>query len=92
MVETVARIEQALGPIELAILNAGTHEPVDARRFDAAVFDRLIAVNLTGTVNGLNAILPRLVARRAGHVALVASVAAMPACRPPRPTAPPRRR
>lgn len=75
MVETVARIEQALGPIELAILNAGTHEPVDARRFDAAVFDRLIAVNLTGTVNGLNAILPRLVARRAGHVALVASVA-----------------
>jgi short-subunit dehydrogenase len=75
MLDTVARIEAALGPIELAILNAGTHEPVDARAFDAAVFDRLFAVNLAGTVNGLAAILPRFVARRAGHVALVASVA-----------------
>jgi NADP-dependent 3-hydroxy acid dehydrogenase YdfG len=75
MVETVTRIERDLGPIDLAILNAGTHEPFDARQFDAAVFDRLIAVNLTGTVNGLNAVVPRLVARRAGHVAVVASVA-----------------
>jgi short-subunit dehydrogenase len=75
MAATVARIERELGAIELAILNAGTHQPVDAREFDAAVFDRLFAVNLTGTVNGLAAILPRLVARRAGHVALVASVA-----------------
>ncbi|MBI3515724.1 MAG: SDR family NAD(P)-dependent oxidoreductase [Proteobacteria bacterium] len=75
MVDTVARIEAALGPIELAILNAGTHEPVDAQHFDAAVFDRLFAVNLTGTVNGLHAILPRLIARRTGQVALVASVA-----------------
>jgi short-subunit dehydrogenase len=75
MAETVARIEQEHGAIELAILNAGTHEPVDARHFDAAVFDRLFAINLIGTVNGLAAILPRLVARRAGHVALVASVA-----------------
>lgn len=73
--DVVARIEAALGPIELAILNAGTHEPVDARAFDAAVFDRLFAVNLGGTINGLAAILPRLVERRSGHVALVASVA-----------------
>jgi short-subunit dehydrogenase len=75
MAATAARIEAELGAIDLAILNAGTHEPVDARDFDAAVFDRLIAVNLTGTINGLAAILPRMVARRAGHVALVASVA-----------------
>ncbi len=71
----VARIEAELGPIELAILNAGTHEAVDARHFDAAVFDRLIAVNLVGTVNGLAAILPRMVERRGGHLAIVASVA-----------------
>jgi NADP-dependent 3-hydroxy acid dehydrogenase YdfG len=72
---TVAHIEAALGALELVILNAGTHEPVDARAFDPAVFDRLVAVNLTGTVNGLAAVLPGLVARRAGHVAIVASVA-----------------
>jgi len=72
---TAARIEAELGPIELAVLNAGSHEPVDARRFDAAVFDRLFGVNLGGTVNGLDAVLPRMVERRAGHVAIVASVA-----------------
>lgn len=72
---TVGRIEAELGALDLVILNAGTHEPVDARHFDPAVFDRLIAVNLTGTVNGLAAVLPRLIARRAGHVAIVASVA-----------------
>jgi NAD(P)-dependent dehydrogenase (short-subunit alcohol dehydrogenase family) len=72
---TVVRIEAELGAIDLVVLNAGTHEPVDARNFDAAVFDRLFAVNLAGTVNGLDAILPRLVERRAGHVAIVASVA-----------------
>jgi NADP-dependent 3-hydroxy acid dehydrogenase YdfG len=73
--DVVARIETELGALALVILNAGTHEPVDARRFDAAVFDRLVTVNLTGTVNGLAAVLPRLVARRAGHLAIVASVA-----------------
>ena len=72
---TVARIEAELGGLDLVILNAGTHEPVAATQFDAAVFDRLIAVNLVGTVNGLAAVLPRLIARRAGHIAIVASVA-----------------
>jgi short-subunit dehydrogenase len=72
---TAEHIEAQLGALDLVILNAGTHEPVDAQHFDAAVFDRLIAVNLTGTINGLAAILPRLIARRAGHVVIVASVA-----------------
>jgi NADP-dependent 3-hydroxy acid dehydrogenase YdfG len=75
MVEQVARIEQEIGLIDLAILNAGTHRPVDAAQFDPAVFDTLIAVNLTGTVNGLNAVMPRMIARRGGHIAIVASVA-----------------
>ena len=72
---TAARIEAELGALDLVVLNAGTHESVDARRFDAAVFDRLFAVNLAGTINGLDAVVPRMVERRAGHIAIVASVA-----------------
>jgi NADP-dependent 3-hydroxy acid dehydrogenase YdfG len=75
LVDTVARVEAAHGPIALAVLNAGTHQPVDAQHFDAAVFERLIATNLMGTINGLHALLPAMIARRAGHIALVASVA-----------------
>jgi short-subunit dehydrogenase len=73
--EVVARIEAAHGPITLAILNAGTHQPSPAATFDAAIYDRLFQVNVFGVVNGMAAVLPRLVERRAGHLAIVSSVA-----------------
>ncbi len=75
MAALVARIEAERGPIDLAILNAGTHQPMDARRFDPTVFDRLIGLNLGGTVNCLAPLVPAMVARRAGKIAIVASVA-----------------
>jgi NAD(P)-dependent dehydrogenase (short-subunit alcohol dehydrogenase family) len=68
-------IEAAHGLPDQVIFNAGTHEPMAAARFDAAVFDRLFAVNLTGVVNGLDAIVPRFVGRRGGRIAVVSSVA-----------------
>lgn len=72
----VAAIEAQRGPIDIAVLNAGTHEPTDGAVFDAAAYDHLIKVNLTGTVNSLAAVLPGFARRRAGRVALVSSVAA----------------
>jgi NAD(P)-dependent dehydrogenase (short-subunit alcohol dehydrogenase family) len=71
----VDRIEADLGPIALALLNAGTHHEVRVRDFDPAIFDRLFAVNVGGVVNGLAAVIPRMVARRSGHIAIVSSVA-----------------
>jgi short-subunit dehydrogenase len=68
-------IEESIGPLDLAIFNAGTHEPVEPATFDAAPFRRLMEINLMGTVNGLAAVLPNFVARRHGHVAVVSSVA-----------------
>lgn len=75
MVAVVRTIEAEIGAIDLAILNAGTHRPFDAASFDPQIFDDLIAVNLIGTVNGLNAVLPAMRPRRQGHIAIVASVA-----------------
>lgn len=71
----VDRIEADLGPIDLTILNAGTHHEVTAATFDPAVFDKLFAVNFFGVVNGLAAIMPRCISRRSGHIAIVSSVA-----------------
>jgi NAD(P)-dependent dehydrogenase (short-subunit alcohol dehydrogenase family) len=72
---TVAAIEQELGPIAQAVLNAGTHRPVLAARLTAAVFRDLIELNLMGTVHCLEAVLPGMMARRAGRIAVVASLA-----------------
>ena len=72
---TVDSIERALGPIAIAVFNAGTHRPVSALSLDAADFRALIEVNFLGAVNCLDAVLPAMTARRAGRIALVGSVA-----------------
>jgi NAD(P)-dependent dehydrogenase (short-subunit alcohol dehydrogenase family) len=72
----VDAVEAANGPIRLAVLNAGTHQPTDGAAFDPEVYDRLLTVNLGGAINSLAAILPRFTARKSGQVALVSSVAA----------------
>lgn len=72
---TVAAIEERLGPIDLAILNAGTHIPVSVADFSSGPFRDLMETNFMGTVYGLCAVIPRFVARRSGHVCVVASVA-----------------
>jgi NAD(P)-dependent dehydrogenase (short-subunit alcohol dehydrogenase family) len=71
----VAQIEREVGPIGLAILNAGTHVPEHAEGFDLGAFRQVVDTNLGGTANCLAAVLPPLLERRKGRVALVASVA-----------------
>lgn len=70
----VARITQG-GPLALAILNAGVYLPMRARGFRAGDAAKTFSVNLTGVANGLDPVLEHMVARRHGHVALIASVA-----------------
>mgnify|MGYP000489330444 CR=1 FL=1 len=71
----VTRIEAEAGPITLAILNAGTNSEVSAQKFDTARFAHVVDTNLMGAVHCLGALLPLLRQRRAGRVAVVASVA-----------------
>ncbi|BBF92748.1 SDR family NAD(P)-dependent oxidoreductase [Blastochloris tepida] len=71
----VARVEAEDGPIDTAILNAGLYLPVRAEEFDLAKFETSFAVNLGGTVKALAPILPRMMARKRGRIAFVASVA-----------------
>lgn len=73
--DAVARIECEQGPIALAVLNAGTNQPVSARDFDAGVVRKLIDLNFLAAVDGLEALLPRMRGRDGGRIAVVASVA-----------------
>lgn len=71
----VEQIEAEVGPIDVAVLNAGTHAEISGTRFDLDTFRRVIDTNLCGSANCLAAVLPLLVSRRKGHVAVVASLA-----------------
>ena len=75
MAQTVSAIETKLGPIALGVMNAGIYLPTALPEFDATLFDRTFEVNLNGTVNGLAALVPLMVARGEGHISLVSSVA-----------------
>ncbi|SLN73042.1 SDR family NAD(P)-dependent oxidoreductase [Oceanibacterium hippocampi] len=71
---TVARIRSDLGPIDQAILNAGSHEPTGIDPFETEIFERLIRLNLLGTVHCVDALLPAMRERGRGRIAVVASV------------------
>lgn len=75
MVQTVARIENAIGPIELAILNAGTHRPMWLDEFDVGIARSLMEVNYFGTLNCMTPLIGRMRERGRGHIGVVASVA-----------------
>jgi short-subunit dehydrogenase len=71
----VAEIERERGPIDILVNNAGimtTGAFLDhGQREDQAQ----ISVNLMGVVNGMRAVIPRMQARRRGHIVNIASMA-----------------
>lgn len=71
---TAEAIAVVLGPIDRVVFNAGSYRPISARDFDADKFRDTIDVNLNGTANGLAAVLPPMIARGKGQVAVVASM------------------
>lgn len=75
MAGAVARIEEAQGPLDLAVFNAGIYEPLPGGLAEPGVFRRHMEVNYCGVINGLMAVLPRMRQRGSGQVAIVASVA-----------------
>ena len=73
--DCVKQIEAAHGSIDLAVLNAATWSQMDAAEFDLDAVRRGIDVNYMGVVNALHAVLPPMLARGRGHIAITASMA-----------------
>ena len=70
----VAKITAELGPIDLLVVNAGIGlygAFIDA---DIDDIDRVMRINYMGSVNVLKAVLPSMVERRQGHVAVIGSI------------------
>ena len=63
------------GGIDVAIINAGTHQPVRAWELDAAAAEKLVQVNLVGAINATALLAPYFAQRGSGRIAITASVA-----------------
>jgi short-subunit dehydrogenase len=71
----VAEAEERFGGIDVAILNAGTGDNLLVEKFDAALVEKIMAVNLLGAVYGIEAALPGMLARGAGKIVGISSIA-----------------
>ena len=75
VLRTVAAIEAGIGPIDLAVLNAGVWHNMAAAQFDTDKIVESMSVNYLGIIYALEGLIPRMRSRGAGHLALMASVA-----------------
>ena len=67
--DATRQIAAQLGGIDIAFLNAGTCEYINARNFDAALCERVMRTNFVGLANGIEAVLPVL--RNSSYAQLV---------------------
>ena len=72
----VAAAVAAFGPIDVLVNNAGWDVFKPFLKTEPAQWEKLIAINLVGALNMHHAVLPAMVARRAGRVVNIASDAA----------------
>lgn len=73
MREVAEAIESIHGPIALAFLNAGIASG-QGETIDVETVEKVVAVNLLGVAKSFFAVQPRMIARRAGQIAVNASL------------------
>jgi NAD(P)-dependent dehydrogenase (short-subunit alcohol dehydrogenase family) len=74
-VAATARAMLAQGPLDLVLYCAGHYREMRATEFDLGELQQHLAINYSGALNVLDAVLPGLIARGSGHISLISSVA-----------------
>jgi len=69
-----AKVEAELGSIDLALLGAGMYVPFDIRNIDTQGFAATMALNVDGVLNGAAAVLPSMLERHEGQLAIMGSL------------------
>ena len=72
----VRALETELGPIDIAVANAGAGRPTPARKLNAEHVAAIFRLNVDGAVNLFEATLPGMLARGRGQLVGVSSIAA----------------
>jgi NAD(P)-dependent dehydrogenase (short-subunit alcohol dehydrogenase family) len=71
-----AAVREQLGPIEIVVTSAGLDEFTTFTEITATQWDRMIAVNLTGTFHSLQAAVPDMLAGGWGRIVTISSSSA----------------
>ena len=71
----VQHTAERLGPLDGIVYLAGYYDPMKAQNWESGAVAQMTAVNFTGALNVLGAIVPGFVARNAGHIVLIGSLA-----------------
>ena len=74
MAQVIEHIEAAMGPIALAVFNAGNYIPQSGNSLSVEAFAKTFDVNLMGSVNGLVPVSERMMGRGRGQIAMTGSV------------------
>ncbi len=72
--ESVLKAAEAAGEIDGMVFLAGLYWPFPATEWDADQTEAMFDVNLTGAARVLGQVVPRMVARKAGHIVLTGSL------------------
>ncbi len=67
--------EAELGPVTLLVANAGIGNRTEVESFDSSEIAHVFQTNVMGAVYAVEAVLPGMLERRAGHLVAVASLA-----------------
>jgi len=72
--QMVRTASEALGPVELLVNNAGISHQGLFQDVDDALWNRLLAVNLTGPRNAIQAVLPHMLSQKRGCIVNISSI------------------
>jgi short-subunit dehydrogenase len=70
------RLQSMFGPIDLLIANAGIGVTTDGAALNPAEVKSVMDVNVVGAANSVAAVLPEMISRGSGHLAVISSLAA----------------
>ncbi|MEY2568535.1 MAG: 3-oxoacyl-[acyl-carrier protein] reductase [Actinomycetota bacterium] len=73
--DAIAALEAELGPTDILVANAGIGAYGAFADIDVDEIERLVRVNVLGTVYPLKAVLPGMIERSRGHLVVISSVA-----------------
>ena len=74
-IDAIGQVEQALGPVDVLVANAGigAYGPFVDMSYEE--IERVVHVNVLGTMYAIRAVLPGMVSRRRGHIVTIGSIA-----------------
>ena len=75
IIDALARVERELGPIDVLVANAGIGQYGPLVDMPYEEIERVVHVNVLGTMYAIRAVLPGMVERRRGHVVTIGSIA-----------------